>query len=75
MYIMSQDKKTICSCTKLSAGKNFGGGKTQKYVITGETANNGGIVLGFYEEEKLAMVELQNVFAAIEEGCKIYAIK
>lgn len=70
MYIMSQDKKTICNCTKLSAGKNFGGGKTQKYVITGD-----GIVLGLYEEEKLAMVELQNVFTAIEEGCKIYAMR
>lgn len=75
MYIMSQDKKIICNCNKMNVTKNFGGGKSQKYMIHGATDLEGNIPLGFFEEEKLAIAELQNIFDALTENKRVYAIK
>ena len=75
MYIMSQDKKMICKCIKVRVEKNFGGGKTQKYTIRGTTEFDDTNLLGFYEEEKLALVELQNIFEAMANGESVYIMK
>ncbi|MDE7308128.1 MAG: hypothetical protein K2N61_05600 [Lachnospiraceae bacterium] len=75
MYIMSQDKKIICNCNKINVEKNFGGAKSQKYMIQGATDLEGNIHLGVFEEEKLAVTELQNIFDALADGERVYAVK
>jgi len=75
MYIMSQDKKMLCKCIKVRVEKNYGGGKNQKYAIRGTTELEDANYLGFYEEEKLALAELQNIFDAIANGEKVYIVK
>ena len=75
MYIMSQDKKIICNCNKINVTKNFGGGKSQKYIIQGATDLEGIIPLGFFEEEKLAIAELQNIFDALADDERVFTVK
>ena len=75
MYIMSQDKKIICNCNKINVVKFFAGGKSQKYIIQGATDLEGIIPLGFFEEEKLAIAELQNIFDALADGERTYTVK
>lgn len=70
MIILSQDKKTIFSGKDFTIEKNLGG-KDKKYAIVGY--KKGGMssrVLGYYESEKLACDELEQIFAAIESGEK-----
>lgn len=62
MYIMSQDKKIICNCNKINVTKNFGGGKSQKYIIQGATDLEGIIPLGFFEEEKTGNCRITKYF-------------
>lgn len=75
MYIMSQDRKIICNCNKINVVKNFGGGKSQKYIIQGSTDLEGIIPLGFFGEEKIAIAELQNIFDALAGGERVYTVK
>lgn len=87
MYIISQDKKKIISLgdnsllevTKPAMIIGEKDAKGKKYCITCGNITLGssfsGICIGLYVTEEEAIAELTNVYEAIQNGEKIYAIR
>lgn len=78
MIIMSQNKKIIMECAKLSVVKNATFGKNDKYAIVGSptvASLDGGEVLGLYAEEKLAVEELERLMNAMSRGDMVNYIR
>lgn len=80
MIIMSQNRKIVMDCAKLSIVKNATFGKNDKYAIVGlpigsSGAIDGGEVLGLFAEEKLAMDELERLMNAMSRGDMVNYIR
>lgn len=78
MIIMSQNKKVIMDCTKLTVTKNATFGKGDKFCIVGTPAAaslDGTEILGTYAEEKLAMDELERLMNAMSRGDMVNYIR
>lgn len=79
MLIMSQDKKIISEFTRVKVDKNYSAKKNDnnKYAIIGETDKifTDEQYLGYYENEELAIVEMENIYTALNNREQIYAVK
>lgn len=79
MLIMSQDKKIISEFTRVKVDKNYSAKKNNKnkYAIIGETDKifTNELYLGFYENEELAIAEMENIYTALNSTEQVYGVK
>lgn len=77
MYILSQDKKSLCDFCKLQITRNYGGKKNEKYVLIAASTRPATdfITLGHFASEERAMAELQSIFSALQNRESTYAVK
>ncbi len=77
MIILSQDKKTLSDCARVSVERNLGGGKEAKYILIGTLIGTGTFQysLANFADEESAKAELQKICAAFAAGEKAYVIE
>lgn len=77
MFIFSQNKKEIIKVTKVCVSKNFGGKKEEKFCIVGTSLEQAisASILGKYPTEEAALIELEHIFIAMQNGERVYAIR
>ncbi len=77
MIILSQDKKNISDCARVSVERNLGGGKDAKYILIGTLIGTGTFQYSIanYPDEGSAMAELQKICTAFANGEKAYVIE
>ncbi len=77
MIILSQNKKDLMDCCRVTIEKNFGS-KNEKYLLVGWVGAVPTLTtptLGAYPDEESAMAELEKIYTAFESGAKTYRVE
>ena len=73
MVILSKDKTKCAEYNRLAVQRNYGKGKDKKYALVGSVGHHSDI-LNSYPTKEAAVKELERIYAAYQNGDKIYAV-
>lgn len=78
MIILTQNKKSIIDCNRITIEKNIGGKKDEKFMLVGWVSAISNLTtptLGAYPDEASAMAELEKIYSAFANGANAYQIQ